>query len=159
MPTRKFFWTRHIFEDAQRINKPRIKNEGPNEDRTNTTATMIADWDGKKEWDSADMINIQVLLLRENNWKRITPGIRTHNLSSYTDAKYIQEELGKLFPVAYFNEDEKPEIKHRETEGKLRILHGKQELLQWYCEAMDVKPFSDLNGVVFGIIVAVLYRS
>lgn len=155
----KFFWTRQIYEDAQRINKPRIKNEGPNEDRTRETATIIADYDGKKEWDTADMINIQTLLLKENNWKRITPGLRRLNLAGHPDAHVIESELNNLFPVIYFQDNEQPIVKHRETEGTLNVIHGKDEMLQWYTNCMMLKPFSDLNSTVFGIIVAVLYRS
>lgn len=136
----KFYWTGNFFEDAQRINNPHIKKEGQNEDRIAKTRELLDDLSEFKEFTLIDAINIQNQLLKENNWKGVKGGLRTHNVSfvDTPDFTKVEQEIGNLFPVKAFE--------------------SKEELLEWYRKVQVIHPLSDLNGRVFGIIVAILNK-
>lgn len=139
----KFYWTKNSFTDSERINQPYIKKYGSNEDRIKDTLEILNSLDMMTEiiWD--DVIYIQNKLLSKNNWKGSTPGYRLHNLidgispSEVVDSDKLEELTGKLFPV--------------------RVM-PKEQLLEWYKQVMLIRPLSDLNGTVFGIIVSILYK-
>jgi len=139
----KFYWTKNSFTDSERINQPYIKKYGANEDRIKDTFDILNSLDMMTEitWD--DVIYIQTRLLSKNNWKKSTPGYRFHNLiegvsaSDVVDAYKVEELTKYLFPV--------------------RVM-SKEQLLEWYKQIMLIRPLSDLNGTVFGIIVSILYK-
>lgn len=135
----KFYWTGNLFEDAKRINNTHIKKEGKNEDRIAETLDIMNQLDCMKEFNLTDAFNIQNKLLSSNNWKGIKSGFRNHNVkisgSEAVDFNSIEELTNKLFPVA---------------------VMPKEQLLEWYRQVQLIHPLSDLNGRVFGIIVAIL---
>jgi hypothetical protein len=135
----KFYWTGNSVEDAERINRPHIKAEGPNEDRIADTIDILSTLEGTKEFTLKDVFNIQNWLLKNNNWKGVKPGLRQHNVSfeDTPDHTKVTEEIEKLFPVSYTT---------------------KEDLLEWYRKVQTIHPLSDLNGRTFGIIVAILYQ-
>lgn len=142
-----FYWTGNLETDAQLINKPHIEAEGVKENRIKETIEIMNMCRGVEIFFLKDALNIQNELLKKNNWRGIEPGIRNHNVvikksndefeqpPNYTVAK---EMAARLFPVN---------------------MQGKYALLEWYRKIQIVHPLSDLNGRVFGIIVAVLYNS
>lgn len=139
----KFYWTGNSFQDSVRINQPYIKKYGNNENRIEDTLEILNSLDMMTEivWD--DVIYIQNRLLHKNNWKKSTPGYRFHNYidgpvaSEVIDSDKVEELTRKLFPV--------------------RVM-PKEHLLEWYKQIMLIRPLSDLNGTVFGIIVSILYK-
>lgn len=135
----KFYWTGNFVEDAERINRPHIKAEGENENRISTTVDILSTLEGTKEFTIEDMFNVQNWLLKDNNWKGIKPGLRTHNVGfeDTPDHTLIKDQIEKLFPVK---------------------AESKEQLLDWYRQVQTIHPLSDLNGRTFGIIVSVLYR-
>lgn len=137
----KFYWTGNFIEDAERINRPHIKAEGPQEDRIEMTAQILNMLDEHEEITWSDALNIQNQLLKDNNWKGIVPGIRSHNarINEYVPPAPadIADLIRQMFPV-------KPA--------------DKVTLLEWYRQVQMIHPLSDLNGRVFGIIVALMYR-
>lgn len=132
-----FYWTGILKRDAELINKPHIEAEGLAEDRTNETYDLIQTCIDYNHFDLKDALNLQNRLLSINNWKGIKPGLRTHNVNFKETPKWqlVEEQAAKLFPVQVGDE---------------------ATLLEWYRKAAIVHPFSDLNGRVLGIIVAVL---
>lgn len=139
----KFYWTKNSFEDSLRINQPYIKKHGNNEDRINDTLEILNSLDMMTEITLDDVLYIQNRLLSKNNWKKSTPGYRFHNyidgvpVSDVIDSDKVEELTSKLFPV--------------------RVM-SKELLLEWYKQIMLIRPLSDLNGTVFGIIVSILYK-
>lgn len=140
----KFYWTNNNFENAERINRPHIKTEGEKENRINETIDILNELSGVKEITLNDAFNIQNRLLKTNNWRGIKAGLREHEVgikkadsTEQTPSPHIVPELiNKLFPV-------KP--------------MDKEHLLEWYKQIQLIHPLSDLNGRVFGIIVALLH--
>ena len=132
-----FYWTGDLKKDAELINKPHIAEEGEKEDRTEETYDLIQTCIDYKHFELKDALNIQNKLISLNNWKGIVPGLRKHSINFKDSPKWedVESEIEKLFPVR---------------------MTGKEKLLQWYKDAATVHPFSDLNGRVLGIIVAVL---
>lgn len=142
MWTPTFYWTGDLEKDAELINKPHIAAEGPAEDRTEETLAIIREISDFKYFELKDIFNIQNRLLAKNNWKGIVPGLRTHTVS-FEDAcqwETLPEEMYFIFPYA-------PAVVTKET------------LLNFYKEVQTLHPLSDLNGRVFGIVVAVLYHN
>jgi len=135
----KFYWTGNSIEDAERINRPHIKSEGPNEDRIADTIDLMSTIEGTKEFSLEDAFNIQNWLLKKNNWKGIKPGLRQHNIGfeDAPDHTLVKDQIEKMFPVK---------------------ASSKEDLLEWYRQVQVIHPLSDLNGRTFGIIVAVLYQ-
>lgn len=143
----KFYWTGNAFKDAERINRPHIKAEGENENRIKETADIITDLSGVKEFTLEDAFNIQNRLLKSNNWRGIRAGFRTHNVEikkgdgtmeitpQFAQVRQLTEQM---FPVGYAG------------------FMPKEQLLEWYRQIQMIHPLSDLNGRVFGIIVAIL---
>ncbi len=141
----KFYWTNNAFENAERINRPHIKAEGENENRIHDTIDILNDLSGVKEITLNDAFNIQNRLLKSNNWRGIKSGLREHTVEiKKGDGKMEQTPnpsevsglISQLFPV-------KP--------------MDKTSLLEWYKQVQMIHPLSDLNGRVFGIIVALLH--
>lgn len=136
----KFYWTGIPFEDSKRINHPHIKKEGPNEDRIAKTLELINTLSDFKEFELKDCFNIQNELLKENNWRGIIGGLRTHEAKVSNNPVPVPSEIAglieQLFPVQ---------------------IMPKEDLLEWYKQVQLIHPLSDLNGRVFGIIVSVLY--
>jgi hypothetical protein len=142
----KFYWTGNAFQDAERINRPHIKEEGENENRISETADIINELSGATEITLNDAFNIQNRLLKSNNWKGIQPGFRFHNV-----------EIKKLDGSVDFT----PQfVQVRQlTEQMFPVKKmPKEQLLEWYKQVQTIHPLSDLNGRVFGIIVAILYK-
>lgn len=141
----KFYWTGNVFEDAERINRPHIKAEGENENRIQETIDILGDLCNLNTFTLDDALNIQNRLLKLNNWRGIKPGFRTSNdiaikkkdgtLEEIPDFSQVPQLIEKMFPVSKM---------------------PKEQLLEWYRQALMIHPFSDLNGRVFGIIVSVL---
>lgn len=140
----KFYWTGNVFEDAERINRPHIKAEGENENRISETIDIINDLSGVEEITLNDALNIQNRLLKANNWKGITAGLRSHtvgikkaddSVEQTPSPQQVPELISKMFPVKAM---------------------PKEQLLEWYKQIQTIHPLSDLNGRVFGIIVAIL---
>lgn len=143
----RFYWTGFVDVDADRINAPHIESEGPNEDRTAATMKILDELSGIMSFTLADALNIQNVLLKENNWKGVAPGLRNHEVKirkpsgemEITPApENVPHLIGALFPITYGDE---------------------QQLLAWYQQVQTVHPLSDLNGRVFGIIVSLLYKA
>ncbi len=134
----KFYWTGNAFQDSERINRPHIKAEGENENRIAETLEIINDLSGVQTITLEDAFNIQNRLLKINNWKGIKPGFRFHNINFSEAAKLsdVTQLTEQMFPV------------HKMT---------KDQLLEWYRQIQIIHPLSDLNGRVFGIIVAILH--
>lgn len=141
----KFYWTNNVFENAERINRPHIKAEGENENRIQETIDILNELSGVKEISLNDAFNIQNRLLKENNWRGIKAGLREHKVEikkgngtmEQTPApNEVPELINQLFPVK---------------------VMSKEHLLEWYKQVQMIHPLSDLNGRVFGIIVALLY--
>ncbi len=133
----KFYWTGNFVEDAERINRPHIKQEGEKEDRIKETLDLLKDLKGFDSFTIEDVFNIQNTLLKHNNWRGVKSGFREHNVSfngtpDFSEVKILTEQL---FPVKPMN---------------------KQTLLEWYRQIQIIHPLSDLNGRVFGIIVSIL---
>jgi hypothetical protein len=140
----KFYWTGNIFDDAERINRPHIKKEGERENRIKETINVLNELNGMTEFTWNDAVNIQNRLLSSNNWKGIKSGYRFH------DVKIIQS--GGEFEIT----PEYNKVKGL-TEQMFPVgVMPKEELLEWYKQIQTIHPLSDLNGRVFGIIVAVL---
>ncbi len=135
-----FYWTGNLFEDAERINRPHIKQEGEQEDRIDTTLEILNDLKGFEEFTINDILNIQNLLLKQNNWRGIKSGFRDHNVSfsETPDFNKVKELTEQLFPVSVMDKD---------------------SLLEWYRQIQIIHPLSDLNGRVFGIIISILNES
>lgn len=133
----KFYWTNNVFDNAERINRPHIKKEGEKENRIQDTIDILNELSGVKEITLNDALNIQNRLLKSNNWCGIKAGLREHdvNLSEVNHSK-VSGLINQLFPV-------KP--------------MDKEHLLEWYRQVQLIHPLSDLNGRVFGIIVALLH--
>lgn len=136
----KFYWTGNLHEDAKRINAPHIKKEGINEDRIRETLNIMNEIDSFEEFMLIDALNIQNRLLAHNNWKGIQSGLRTHNVNFSDTPKFeeVKELTEKMFPVG---------------------IMPKEQLLEWYRQIQLIHPLSDLNGRVFGIIVAILNKN
>lgn len=136
----KFYWTGNLHEDAKRINAPHIKKEGVQEDRIAETINIMNEIDSFEEFTLTDAFNIQNRLLSHNNWKGIKSGFRTHNVSfkDTPDFEIVPEITKGMFPVK---------------------VMPKEELLEWYRYIQLIHPLSDLNGRVFGIIVAILNKN
>lgn len=141
----KFYWTNNVFENAERINRNHIKKEGENENRIQETIDILNDLSGVKEITLNDALNIQNRLLKSNNWKGIKAGLRLHEVGIKKDDNSMEtpptpnevpDLINQLFPV-------KP--------------MDKNSLLEWYKQVQIIHPLSDLNGRVFGIIVALLH--
>ena len=140
----KFYWTGNFFKDAERINNPHIKAEGENENRINETLDILNDLDGLTEITLQDAFNIQNRLLKENNWKGIRAGFRTHN-AGILKGDGSREIMPQFVEV--------PQL----TELMFPVsVAPKEELLEWYRQIQMIHPLSDLNGRVFGIIVSIL---
>ena len=140
----KFYWTNNVFDNAERINRPHIKSEGEKENRIQDTIDILNDLSGVKEITLNDAFNIQNRLLKSNNWRGIKAGIREHEVgikkadrTENTPSPHkVSELINQLFPV-------KP--------------MDKEHLLEWYKQVQLIHPLSDLNGRVFGIIVALMH--
>ena len=140
----KFYWTGNAFQDAERINRPHIKEEGEGENRIDETVEIINELNGVDEITLNDALNIQNRLLKSNNWKGIKSGLRNHNVE-------IKKADGSKEYVPQFAEV--PQL----IEQMFPIgIMPKEELLEWYAQIQMIHPLSDLNGRVFGIIVAIL---
>lgn len=136
-----FYWTGDIMEDAERINRPHINAEGPAEDRIQETIEIIKiylenpDFDGVI--DTIDIFNIQNYFLKKNNYKGIKSGFRDHGVSfNSPNWEAIPELFYRIVPVSF---------------------KRKEDLLLWYTVMQKIHPLSDLNGRVFGVVVAILY--
>lgn len=140
----KFYWTGNAFQDAERINRPHIKAEGENENRIKETTDIITELSGVTEITLDDAFNIQNRLLKENNWRGIRAGFRTHNVE-------IKKGDGTTEITPQF-------VQVRQLTEQLFPVRSmpKEELLEWYRQIQMIHPLSDLNGRVFGIIVAIL---
>lgn len=141
----KFYWTNNNFENAERINRPHIKKEGEKENRIQETIDILNELSGVKEISLNDAFNIQNRLLKSNNWRGIKAGLREHEVGIKTENGTMENPpnphkisglINQLFPV--------------------RVM-SKEHLLEWYKQVQMIHPLSDLNGRVFGIIVALLY--
>lgn len=138
-----FYWTGDIAENAERINRPHIKAEGEQENRIRETIDIInlfkdhPDFDGSIE--VRDVFNIQNWFLKQNNYKGIKSGLRDHNVmfEGSVDWKLLSEYFYKVLPINFST---------------------KEQLLLWYTVMQKIHPLSDLNGRVFGVIVAILYK-
>jgi len=140
----KFYWTGNAFQDAERINRPHIKAEGENENRIKETTDIITELSGVTEITLEDAFNIQNRLLKSNNWKGIRAGFRTHNVE-------IKKGDGTMEITPQF-------VQLRKLTEQMFPVRSmpKEELLEWYRQIQMIHPLSDLNGRVFGIIVAIL---
>jgi len=136
----KFYWTGNLHEDAKRINAPHIKKEGVQEDRIAETINIMNEIDSFQEFTLTDAFNIQNRLLSANNYKGIKSGFRTHNVKFSDTPKFedVPDLAEKMFPVK---------------------VMPKEQLLEWYRQIQLIHPLSDLNGRVFGIIVAILNKN
>lgn len=143
----RFYWTGDFAIDAELINKPYIEAEGFQEDRTVVTLEIMKICKDYTSFEISDMLNIQNHLLKQNNWKGITPGFRQHNVSFDNTADYteVQALTNILFPVST-------------TCAFVSALSIEAFFLDWYKEFQEIHPLSDLNGRVAGIIVSVLYK-
>lgn len=139
----RFYWTGDTVIDAERINRPHIIAEGECENRIVETIEIIdmfknnPDFDGRFEiW---DVFNIQNFFLKKNNYKCIKPAYRTHEVGFKGTPHWnvVPQLLHQLFPVSFTT---------------------KEDLLLWYTVVQKIHPLSDLNGRVFGTIVAILYK-
>ena len=140
----KFYWTGNAFQDAERINRPHIKEEGENENRISETTDIINELSGSTEITLDDAFNIQNRLLKVNNWRGIRPGFRTHNVE-------IKKGDGSKEYAPLFTEVE------RLTTNMFPVKKmPKEQLIEWYKQIQMIHPLSDLNGRVFGIIVSIL---
>lgn len=135
-----WYWTDGIEENAERINRPHINAEGECENRIIETIDLLNTFKGNDSIDIKDMFNIQNFFLKQNNYKGIKPGLRTHNVAfvGTPDWQKLSELTYSLFPVNFST---------------------KEDLLLWYKVIQKIHPLSDLNGRVFGTIVAILYKS
>lgn len=135
-----FYWTGEQMKDSILINKPHIKQEGYKEDRIKSTLELLRLLENYREFTIDDVFNIQNMLLKNNNWRGIRVGFRTHNVDFNDTPNFllVEEQSKKLFPVK---------------------VSDKETLLKWYKDIQTVHPLSDLNGRTFGIVVSVLYRN
>lgn len=139
----EFYWTGDLNEDAIRINKPHIEKEGDQEDRIAETLEIMNLYKDKAEYfdgfDARDVFNIQNFYLKRNNYKGIVPGLRTHDVTFEGSLHYplVPTLFHEILPVN---------------------LTSKEDLLLWYTVMQKIHPLSDLNGRVFGTIVALLYQ-
>jgi len=134
-----FYWVKNdVNENAERINRPHINAEGEQENRIDDTVYLLELFSDATEITISDMFNIQNLFIKSNNHKGIKPGIRNHgiNFNQYT-TEQITNMIGQLFPINFTT---------------------KEDLLLWYKVCQKIHPLSDLNGRVFGTIVAILYK-
>lgn len=134
-----WYWTDSIEENAERINRPHINAEGESENRIEETIDLLNTFKGCDSIDVNDMFNIQNYYLKQNNYKGIKPGLRNHNVGfvGTPDWQKLSELTYSMFPLSYTN---------------------KKDLLLWYTVIQKIHPLSDLNGRVFGTIVAILYK-
>lgn len=135
-----FYWTFDTKENAERINRPHIDAEGQQENRITETIEIIELFKGADEIEKMDAFNIQNFFLKRNNYKGIKPGLRTHNVGfsdtpDHTEVSALFEKMFPVYPMA------------------------SNELLEWYKNIQTIHPLSDLNGRVFGAIVAILYQN
>lgn len=136
----KFFWTANFFTDSERINRPSIKHNGENENRIQDTIDILNELKGKNNFTLEDAISIQNQLLEKNDWRGVKvymrTGLRTHNINDgHAHFNLVESLTNDLFPVSVMD---------------------KESLLEWYKQIILIRPFSDLNENVFGIIVSVL---
>lgn len=143
-----FYWTFDTKENAERINRPHIEKEGQQENRIAETFELIEMFKGVESIEKNDAFNIQNFFLKRNNYKGIKPGIRTHNVgfSDTPDHTEVSAMFDKMFPVYMMDIDAPSEF-------------FKNGLLKWYKDIQTIHPLSDLNGRVFGTIVAILYQN
>lgn len=142
----EFYWTGDLEKDAVLINAPHIKAEGKQEDRIDETLEIMTMFQTKFEYieeeltfDARDVFNIQNHYLKRNNYKGIVPGLRTHDVTFEGSLHYplVPTLFYEILPVN---------------------LTSKEDLLLWYTVMQKIHPLSDLNGRVFGTIVALLYQ-